>query len=110
MLKNECDAIRLYTYRGDVFINNIIKDDFKVSEYMIAYFRSFYDTFKLFYHNAISIEDYACKFYNDLIKTFTTGYDDEQIYMRGIKNTTFNSKHNVPVLSGHCGSMFIYDM
>ena len=82
------------------FINNIIKDDFKVSEYMIAYFRSFYDTFKLFYHNAISIEDYACKFYSNLIRSFIYVSDENITYMRGIKSSTFNKSLNVPVSVG----------
>jgi hypothetical protein len=89
--EKELKTMLLYSYNGDVLINNYLRNDRKLNKNLIDYFHNHY--YKTFYpmknifidDSVIFIKHYIENIYDSLKKCFKTSFNENVIVYRGLK-------------------------
>ena len=78
-----CDALRLYSYKGDSLINSYLRNLSQMSLENEKYYYDNKDYFDQFYPN-MTINEMLSKFTNDLLLTFVNKIEKPTIVYRGL--------------------------
>jgi len=83
------DVMLLYSHNGDKLLNYYIRNNYKLSDELIDYYREHYMWFAEFVPDFATdddkfIEDYILNIYDELLNTFVVSFDKDIVLYRGL--------------------------